>query len=323
MVRDLSQELARVAQLFKASEKLAVVEDPVFPDELREAVAVLQGQLTVEKELKPLEVLAIALLFGRTDRHYGTSELLRSLFVETVRLRDQLRFLHRMFEQGLLERLIPSIRIKKGYHSSLAYHSSLTGLWDTPVHISQEVIASIIGDEDYLNDLRGVAFESNAEFLESWYDIVQAMEIKRCDFNVYADNVGSDIDSVCLAKKQYDLICSRLSLTEIEIPFVSFRSDFDLSYEEQLVVMYDVYHRDDGRYACDLRNSALLMSLDLPGFVERDVLGPNSRLVRRNIYQPRSVDGPGGAKRKYRLATIFYCHILGDLSLKIGEPLLA
>jgi hypothetical protein len=322
MVRDLSQELARVAELFKASEKLEVVEDPVFPDELREAVAVLQEQLMVEKELKPLEVLVIALLFGQTERHYDTSDLLRSLFAETVRLRDQLRFLHRMFERGLLERLVPSIRIKRGYRSSLAYHNSLSDLWDTAVHISQEVIASIIGDEDYLNDLRGAAFESNPEFLESWQEIVQAMEIKRCHYNVYTDNMGSDIDSVCLAKKQYDQIWRRLSLTKVEIPFTSFRSDFDLSYEEQLVVMYDVYHRDDGRYACDLRNSALLMSFDSPGFVERDVLGPNSRLVRSNIYQPRSVDGPGGAKRKYRLATIFYCHILGDLALKIGEPLL-
>lgn len=322
MVKDLSLELMRVVELLKASEKLEVVENPVLPDELREAVAALQGQLMVEKELKPIEVLVIALLFVQEDRHYDTGDLLRSLFATTVRLRDQLRFLRRMFERELLETIVPSIRIKRGYRSELAYHHNLTFLYNSVVHLSVHVIASIIGDEDYLNDFQGTAFESNAEFLESWQDIVEAMEIRRNNFNLYGNNMGSDIASVYFIKKQYDKIWRRLSLTKVEIPFAAFRSDFDLNYEEQLVVMYDVYHRNSGRYACDLRNSAALLPLDSPGFTERDVLSANSRLVRNNIYQRFTVNEPGGAKPKYRLATIFYCHILGDLALKISEPLL-
>lgn len=322
MVKDLSLELARIAELFKANEKLEVVENPALSDELREEVAVLQGQLMVEKELKPIEVLAIALLFAREDSHNNTCDLLRKLFAKTVRLRDQLRFLRRMFERELLDTLVPSIRIKRGYRSELAYHHKLTFLYNSVVHLSDQVIANIIGDEDYLNDLQGTAFESNAEFLESWQGIVEAMEIRRCKFDLYGDNMGSDMASVYFIKKQYDKIWRRLSLTKVEIPFTAFRSDFDLSYEEQLVVMYDVYHRNSGRYACDLRNSAALLPLDSPGFTERDVLGANSRLVRSNIYQRFTVNEPGGAKPKYRLATIFYCHILGDLALKIGEPLL-
>jgi hypothetical protein len=322
MVKDLSLELMKIAELLKASEKLEVVEDPVLPDELREAVAALQGQLMVEKELKPVEVLAIALLFAQEDRHYNTGDLLRSLFARTVRLRDQLRFLRRMFDRELLETIVPSIRIKRGYHSELVYHHNLTFLYNSVVHLSVHVIASIIGDEDYLNDFEGTAFENNAEFLESWQIIVEAMEIRRCNFNLYGDNLGSDIASVYFIKKQFDKIEHRLSLTTVEIPFTSFRSDFDLSYEEQLVVMYDVYHRNSSRYSCDLRNSAALLPLDSPGFTERDVFSVNSRLVRSNIYQRFTVNELGGAKPKYRLATIFYCHILGDLALKISEPLL-
>lgn len=322
MVKDLSLELLKIAELLKASEKLEVVEDPVLPDELREAVAALQGQLMMEKELKPVEVLVIALLFAQEDRHYDTGDLLRSLFARTVRLRDQLRFIRRMFERELLETIVPSVRIKRGYRSELAFHHDLTFLHNSVVHLSVHVIASIIGDEDYLNDFHGTAFESNTEFLESWQSIVEAMEIRRRNFNLYGDNLGSDIASVYFIKKQYDKIWRRLSLTKVEIPFTSFRSDFDLSYEEQLVVMYDVYHRNSGRYACDLRNSAALLPLDSPGFTERDVLSANSRLVRSNIYQRFTANEPGGAKPKYRLATIFYCHILGDLALKISEPLL-
>jgi hypothetical protein len=86
--------------------------------------------------------------------------------------------------------------------------------------------------------------------------------------------------------------------------------------------MYDVYHYGDRDFACELRNSAVLLPPNSPSFVFRDVLGKRSRLVEKQIYQPFKSDDDGKPKTKFKLSPLFYTFILGELALKRDEPIL-
>lgn len=323
VTKDFSATLVRINELLKANGPLDSVDSPELSEELREALGAVQGKLLPDMQLKPIEVLVIAKTFViQPQCHARSGHILKDLCAPSVGIREQLRVLQRMREKGILEAICTIIKIKDWERPKLEYQYSLAQLYDEPLMLSFDVLANIIGDEESLRSDSKQGFMNNLEFLESWGYIVEAMDMKKNSLRLCEGNEGSDLIQVYRIREQYDLIQARLDNTKEEIPFRTLCSDFELTYLEQLVIMYGVYHYHDERSVSDLRNSAALLPPGSPSFMWADVLDTNSKLVDKKIFRPFRRDPDGKSEYKYRLATLFYTIILGDLSLQLGRPML-
>ncbi len=325
---NIGRDLARVAELLKEHGPIDTIGAPNLSGEFEELVGSLTKQIFVEIELSVVDVLIVSRMYAmkpesrhRTIAEIPTVTLLRDVFGHNIPMMEQLTVLITLLERDVLTcnlmylDLVREDRIVKSVVNP-------TRLLEANVELTTYTRANIIRDGNHMYKTAPPGFTSNLEFLESWKPIINEV-MQHSELNI--DNVPyffePNLEGLRVIQVEFDHIMKRLERTRIEIPFKKFVDAFKLNREEQILVMYEVFHYQRGKYLDGLNHTVAFAPFDTPAFLDRPVLTKDSHLVKEGIFRQMLVESDGKEQSKYRLEGIFYGHILGDFVLRAHEPL--
>ncbi len=325
---NIGRDLTRVAELLKEHGPIDTIGAPNLSGEFEELVGRLAKELFVEMELSVVDVLIVARIYTSlpksrycTIADIPTVTLLRDVFGYNIPIMEQLTVVTSLLERDLLTcgsvylELIREDRIVTSVVNP-------TRLLEASVELTTYARANIIRDNNHMYKTAPPGFASNLEFLESWKPIINEV-MEHSELNI--DNIPyffePSLEGLRIIQVEFDHIMKRLESTKIEIPFKKFADAFKLNREEQILVMYEVFHYRREKYLDDLNHSVAFAPFDTPAFLDRPVLTQASHLVKEGIFKQTLVESDGKEQPKYRLEGIFYGHILGDFVLRAHEPL--
>lgn len=325
---NIGRDLTRVAELLKEHGPIDTIGAPNLSGEFEELVGNLAKQIFVEIELSVVDVLIVASMYPMlpTSRYCTTADiptvaLLHNVFGHNIPMMEQLAVVTSLLEKDVLTcsslylELIREDRIVKSVVNP-------TRLLEAKVELSSYTRANIIRDGNHMYKTAPPGFASNLEFLDSWKPIINEV-MQHSELSI--DNVPyffePSLEGLRDIQVEFDHIMKRLESTKIEIPFKKFAEAFKLNREEQILVMYEVFHYQRAKYLDGLNHSVAFAPFDTPAFLDRPVLTKDSHLVKEGIFRQMLVESDGKEQSRYRLEGIFYGHILGDFVLCVHEPL--
>lgn len=325
---NIGRDLTRVAELLKEHGPIDTIGAPNLSGEFEELVGNLSKQIFVEVELSVVDVLVVARMYTvLPESSYGTVgrlhtvTLLRDVFGHNIPMMEQLAVVISLLERDIVACSYRYLEIVREGRSVTSVVNPLR-LYEATVELSSYARANIIRDGTHMYKTAPPGFTSNLEFLESWKPLINTL-MQGSDLSIdsvpyFFDPLLDDLRDIHL---EFDHIMKRLENTKVEIPFKKFAEAFKLSREEQILVMYDVYHYHREKYLNGLHVSVAFMPIDAPTFLDRPILTKDSHLVKEGIFRQTLVESDGKEQPKYRLEGIFYGHILGDFVLRAHEPL--